>query len=372
MIVLAFALYTILMMATKSLRRRQFARQHGCEPCVRYPHAFPYLGLDRIAEFKKAKDEYRISQWDANICREIGSYTYDLALPLFQHVIVTAEPANLKALAATQFEDFRTADRLKFVAPLIGKGIFTTDGEHWRHSRAMIRPNFSRAQVANIGTIETCLQDMIRLLPQDDVTAVDLQPLFFRLTFDTSTEFLFGESVHTLRGDVPGKPSGAAFALAYDTAILESILKVSRPPWVLRSEEDKRNCKIVRDFVQPYVDRALEYRRTWKGERETPTGQYTFLFELVKETTDPERLKNEVLNLLLAGRDTTASLLGSMFFQLAKRPDIWARLRAEVGEVNGRQPSFEELKSMKLLQWCMKESGPTFAQIRLSLAFRNC
>ena len=67
-------------------------------------------------------------------------------------------------------------------------------------------------------------------------------------------------------------------------------------------------------------------------------------------------MRDEVLNLLVAGRDTTASLLGSMFFHIAKRPDVWGRLREEVSRVEGRKPSFEELKDMKVLQWCMKES----------------
>ena len=199
---------------------------------------------------------------------------------------------------------------------------------------------------------------MFRLLPRDGST-LDLQPLFFGLTFDTATEFLFGESVHSLRGDEPGKPSGTAFVRAYDTALEQCVVRSTQPPWsklMGQSAEDARNCKTVHDFVQRYIDQALEWRRSWKNEKETPTGQYTFLYELAKETADPERLKGEVLNLLLAGRDTTASLLGSMFFHLAKRPDIWERLQREVGELDGEFPGFEQLKNMKLLQWCMKES----------------
>ena len=293
-----------------------------------------------------------------NNFKRLGTWTYDFKIPTLQTIIATAEPANAKAIFGTQFDDFATGGRLQVLGPLIGKGIFSSDGDDWRHSRAMIRPNFVRAQVANIDAIEIYFQDMLKHLPRDGTT-VDLQPLFFGLTFDTATEFLFGGSVHTLRGDEPGKPSGTAFVKAYDAGLLQCGLRAVPSLWMSlfpQSSEDKRNCKLVHEFVQPYIDQALEWRRTWKGEEKTPTGQYTFLYELAKQTTDPERLRAEVLNLLLAGRDTTASLLGSMFFHLAKRPDIWSRLRAEVGEVKGAKPSFEQLKDMKLLQYCMKES----------------
>ncbi|KAF2445213.1 n-alkane-inducible cytochrome P450 [Karstenula rhodostoma CBS 690.94] len=343
----------------KSRRRRQFARQHGCEPVkARYPHKFPYLGMDRIRESRQARKEHRVIGWIHQKLREAGSYTQSFRI-FNKTIILTSEPANIKAVFATNFNDFDTGGRLDFVGQVIGKGIFTTDGEEWKHSRAMIRPNFARAQVANIDTIEIYLQDMFKLLPSDG-TSVDLQPLFFSLTIDTSTEFLFGESVHSLRGDEPGKPSGVAFTHAYDTALQDAALRAMQSPLARlmgQSKQDKQNCKTVHDFVQRYVDEALRWRQTWDGkEKALPTGQYTFLYELVKETTDPIVLRGEVLNLLLAGRDTTASLLGSMFFQLAKRPDVWERLRAEIAELNGAKPSFEELKNMKLLQFCMKET----------------
>ncbi|KAK7192817.1 hypothetical protein DPSP01_011238 [Paraphaeosphaeria sporulosa] len=359
LVVLALVLIKTSQVLLRAHRRRQFARQHGCEPVTaQYPHKFPYLGMDRIREVRQARKEHRMIEWVHQKFREAGQYTQSIKI-FNKTIIVTSEPANIKAVFATNFNDFDTAGRLDFIGQVIGKGIFTTDGEEWKHSRAMIRPNFVRAQVANIDAIEVYLQDLLKLLPSDG-TSVDLQPLFFALTIDTSTEFLFGESVHSLRGDEPGKPSGVAFAHAYDTALQECAIRATQSPLARlmgQSQQDKQNCKTVHDFVQRYIGEALRWRQTWDGkEKALPTGQYTFLYELVKETTDPIVLRGEVLNMLLAGRDTTASLLGSMFFQLAKRPDVWERLRAEVAELHGAKPTFEELKNLKLLQYCMKET----------------
>lgn len=80
-----------------------------------------------------------------------------------------------------------------------------------------------------------------------------------------------------------------------------------------------------------------------------------FLDELAKETQDPLRIRAELLNFLLAGRDTTASLLGNAWFILAKSQDIWANLRAEVISLGSELPTFEMMKEMKYLPAFLKE-----------------
>jgi cytochrome P450 len=63
----------------------------------------------------------------------------------------TIEPENVKALLATKFPDFSLGVRHNAFYPLLGDGIFNTDGELWSHSRALLRPQFSREQVRGEG-----------------------------------------------------------------------------------------------------------------------------------------------------------------------------------------------------------------------------
>lgn len=67
-------------------------------------------------------------------------------------------------------------------------------------------------------------------------------------------------------------------------------------------------------------------------------------------------MRSELLHILLAGRDTTASLLSNVWFELSKRPDIWARLSEEVSALGGEPPSYEQLKNMKYLRAFLNES----------------
>ena len=56
--------------------------------------------------------------------------------------------------------------------------------------------------------------------------------------------------------------------------------------------------------------------------------------------------------MLLAGRDTTAGTLSWTFYELARHPEIFNRLREEIIEHVGleRAQTYGDLKSMKYLQ----------------------
>lgn len=115
----------------------------------------------------------------------------------------------------------------------------------------------------------------------------------------------------------------------------------------------------ARRFVDQFVQKALDYRAAYADGKDTakaPEQRYVFIYELCKQTADRTELTDQLLNVLLAGRDTTAGLLSITFFILARRPDIWNRLRDEVLKVEEEKPCFEDLKSMTYLTWVLHES----------------
>lgn len=104
------------------------------------------------------------------------------------------------------------------------------------------------------------------------------------------------------------------------------------------------------------------------SEKGDDSGRYVFLEHLAKTGYSERKIQDELLNILLAGRDTTASLLAFMFYYLARRPDVWNKLQVEVSKVGNRQPTFDEIKSMKYLQYTMNESKSAITHYCLSLA----
>jgi cytochrome P450 len=179
------------------------------------------------------------------------------------------------------------------------------------------------------------------------------------LTFDSATEFLFGESVNILTS--PEGSEQQNFAKAFDFGQQELTVRTRMGPyvWLYRNRKFDEACNTVHKFVDRFVYRALEYRKMHdmeKGTDEKAEGRYVFLNELAKATQDPKQLRDELLNILLAGRDTTASLLSHTFHTLARRPDVWAKLKDEVDALGGKAPDYETLRNMKYLKYVLNES----------------
>ena len=65
---------------------------------------------------------------------------------------------------------------------------------------------------------------------------------------------------------------------------------------------------------------------------------------------------DELLCVLVAGRDTTAALLSNAWFEIARRPDVWKRLEEEVSELDGDLPTADSVREMKYLNAILKES----------------
>lgn len=280
-------------------------------------------------------------------------------------MIFTIEAENVKTVLATKFKDYELSlRRKKAFHTLLGVGIFTNDGANWKHSRELIRPNFVRDQVADLNNFEEHVNLMIDAIPKDGEMTVDLQELFYGLTIDTATEFLLGESTNVLlRTDTPESRANLNFAEAWHRSQLE-VQNGARGSFFHRTPKQyKKDVKVVTDYVGKYVQQGLQYRKEFICEPEKATsnnGRYIFMHELVKATNDPVRIRDEMLSVLLAGRDTTAGLLGNMWFTLARRPDIWAKLRKEVDEIlQGKRPTYEQLKEMKYLRAVMNECMQT-------------
>ena len=276
------------------------------------------------------------------------------------NAIFTIEPENIKTILSLNFKDYSLGARRKSAfVPLLGHGIITTDGDAWARSRLLLRPSFSRHHMGNLAIFETHVRNLIRVIPRDNST-VDLQPLFFDMTIDTATEFFCGESTFCLAPERQ-KFSSANFAAAFDrsqTAIRNHMV-LGKLAALTPQREFRKDRDIVYNFMNHFVHKALNVEKLNKSKekasRKGTEDPYIFVDELAERTKDPTKLRSELVQVLLAARDTTASLLSNFWFVLARRPDIFAKLRQEISTLGGKQPTFGQLKEMKYLRNCLQE-----------------
>ncbi|PKY05653.1 putative cytochrome P450 alkane hydroxylase [Aspergillus campestris IBT 28561] len=365
-LLLAGGLYIAFLVARSiqnAYNRRTLAKSLNCQPPP--SGAVEYWGVPAFLRLKKAADEHRWVEYLADQYNIYGT-TFRHAL-LGREMVSTIEPENIKAILATQFNDFGLGNRHREFYPLLGDGIFTLDGAGWSHSRGLLRPQFTRDQVADLDTMDSHISRMVELVPTDG-SSFDIQRLFFLLTIDSATHFLFGESVGSMgsseNASLLGKSSvgnAEGFAEAFNTA-QEWVAERSRAVdfyWMINPKEFKEANKRVHEVVDHYVRLAIDSKN--HPEKREP-GRYIFAEALAASNDNPKVLRDSMLNILLAGRDTTASLLSSAFFFMARHPNVWNRLRRTLIEEFGdyHHPRGEithtKLKDIPYLRYVLNET----------------
>ena len=112
---------------------------------------------------------------------------------------MTADPENIKAMLATQFQDYGKGPAFHAEwSDFLGDSIFTTDGKQWHDARHLLRPMFVREKVANLDLLEIHIQKLLKLVGNGDGSMVMFHKLIFRYTLDAATHFLFGRSAGSL------------------------------------------------------------------------------------------------------------------------------------------------------------------------------
>ncbi|KAJ5251197.1 hypothetical protein N7489_001607 [Penicillium chrysogenum] len=358
-------------------RHAQKARKIGCGEPPLYPSQHPF-GISTLLETLDAAREKRLPQLAerriAFLSRRHNRYVSTFRMcQAGRENLFTADPKNIQSMLATQFNDFGLGEMRRNVAePLAGHGIFTTDGESWSRSRSLLRPQFTRDRMSNLDREERHVHNALRAIPTRSdgwSSAVDIQAIFFRLTLDSATEFLFGKSCDSQISATQkeaGQASDDTFLYGFDGCMgyLAERLRFERLYWVIYNQEFRKCIDIVHAFVDQYVHSAL-MKAERQGEKaqgiEKVSPQYIFLEALTSTIKDPVRLRDESLNVLLAGRDTTASLLSWTVLLLARHPHTFARLRSDILDQFGTydQPhsmDFASLKSCQYLRHFLNET----------------
>ncbi|KAF2870936.1 cytochrome P450 52A12 [Massariosphaeria phaeospora] len=376
----AFVLFKIVVYVSTELRHRYNARKLDCQIPPRFV-AGDYLGIINIRNSIKANNDFRLLDHLKGVMDHVSEREGFPHNTVYQNLlgspaVFTTDPKNIQTILAVQFKNFGLGDsRNGNFYPLLGRGIFSSDGAQWEHARALLRPQFAREQVSDLDLQERHIQELMCALPISTesgwTNVTNIQPLFFRLTIDSATEFLFGTSVGSQLANLPGHSSDKApianeidFAAAFDRAqtLIAKAARFGDLYYLAHNAELKEQCRRCHVFIDRYVDLAL--KRPQKTTQETSSGEkqkYVFIDALVESTRDPLELRAHLLNILLAGRDTTASLLSYVFMLLTDHPEVYSKLRTVILEEFGtyahpRDISFAKLKSCSYLQWVLSET----------------
>ncbi|MEX5717399.1 cytochrome P450 [Geodermatophilus maliterrae] len=254
----------------------------------------------------------------------------------------------------------------------IGDGLLTSDGELWRTQRALIRPAFQHK----------------RIVARADVVAGEATALAGRLgelvgrgpvdVGERMTELTLGVLGHALLdADLASAAGGGvarigrAFEAVQAQAMFEMVTLSAVPTWLplagqLRFRRARRDLERI-------VARLVHER----GRRPPGEDVLSRLVASAGRETDPavgrRRVRDELVTLLLAGHETTASTLTWTLHLVDQHPDVARRLHEEAVAVLGdRPPRYEDLQALtytaQVVQEVMRLYPPVWILPRQAVA----
>ena len=195
----------------------------------------------------------------------------------------------------------------------------------------MTRPFFSRDRISHFDIFDRHAEDAINKLKARlrEGHPVDFQDLAAKFTLDSATEFLFGNDVQSLSAELPyphyvatsfaknlaaeAEHPASRFVAAFSKAQFITVFRMRfGMHWPLGEfwrDKLKEPMKVVHDFIDPIVAEAIRRKRevAEKGIVKDRDDE-TLLENLVNSTEDPITLRDEIMSLLVAGRDTVSKL----------------------------------------------------------------
>jgi cytochrome P450 len=242
---------------------------------------------------------------------------------------------------------------------VLGEGLLTSEGDHWRRQRKLAQPAFHRDKLAGFADqMSMATRDMLaRWKREDDSRPFCIHAEMMRLTFRIVGLTLFSSDVD---GDAKEVGHALEVAMHWANDYAESIVRF--PPCIptpgnLRFKRAKRTLDDV-------VFRLIAERR--ESARKTNDFGSDLLGMLMAATEeggvagsgmDDQQLRDEIITMILAGHETTANLLSWTFHLLSKHPEVERRVREEARRVLGdRDPVLEDVKGLEYTRMVLEEA----------------
>ncbi|KAI0799694.1 cytochrome P450 monooxygenase pc-3 [Irpex lacteus] len=316
---------------------------------------------------------------------------------LWNRVLITADANIIKTILANDFSNYVKGQQFdEYVKSVLGTGVFNSDGDMWKFHRTMTRPFFTKDRISHFDIFDRHADYTIAKIKKRNREgyAIDFQDVVARFTLDAATEFLFGTCVRSLETVLPypwnapsqlqiepNSPAEAfsrAFAEAQEIISNRTRLGPTWPLYELFKDKSTEPMRAVDEFLVPILQAAVTKHKAARalGLVQQPediqvTDEETLLDHLIQYTDDPVVLRDEVLNIMIAGRDTTASMLTVTIYFLSQYPDVLRRLRQEVIDTVGTQerPTYDNIRVMKYLRAVINESMRLYPAVPWNVRF---
>ncbi|KAF6260759.1 cytochrome P450 [Scenedesmus sp. NREL 46B-D3] len=345
----------------------------------------------------------------------MGWKTYCFTVPLLPTWFVVTDPTSLEHVLKTDMHNWvKGGNFCAIFGPMLGHGIFTSDGRHWLWQRKLATHIFSvKGFKCYIDQVFAEYMDILSATAARAAathTQLDLHDLMYRFTLDSFGKIGFGVQLGCLSSSEAKLP----FAAAFDQAQVICVERLTSPGWrlteLLNGKRTTLNacCAVIHDFATDIIqqrrqlladhDSALSRAAvspagpdagagtaspatgaadaaadmSVKGQGADGGAQDLLSLFMKSKNADGQLLSDKqlvdtVINFIIAGRDTTAQAVSWTLYELLQHPEVEQQLLQELHEVLGalpagsssRQavhPSYEQIRQLRFTRACFLEA----------------
>ncbi|XP_056159666.1 carotene epsilon-monooxygenase, chloroplastic isoform X2 [Syzygium oleosum] len=253
---------------------------------------------------------------------------------------------------------------------LFGSGFAIAEGPLWTARRRAVVPSLHKKYLSVMvdRVFCRCSERLVEKLQAAalDGTAVNMEEKFSQLTLDAIGLSVFNYNFDSLTADSP-------VINAVYTALQEAEARSTDllPYWkvkflckiVPRQIKAEKAVAVIRKSVEELIAKCKEIVES-EGERidqeeyvnDADPSILRFLLASREEVSSLQ-LRDDLLSMLVAGHETTGSVLTWTLYLLSKDDSSLKKAQEEVDRVlQGRPPTYEGIKKLKFLTCCINES----------------
>jgi cytochrome P450 len=278
--------------------------------------------------------------------------TFQMTLSGFGTAVIVSNPDDIKEVFAASPDVLLGGKSNEVLRPFVGSfSLLVLDGPEHQRQRKLLMPSFHGERMQAYGQTMLELADAaIDAWPLDKTLPLhpEMQAITLRVILRTIFGVAEGERLQRMYEEIRRGVEVASNPLLLFPIMQRDLGPLS--PW----GKFVRMSNTVDEMLRQEID-----ERRQRGETGKRTDILSMLLEARDESGEPmtfQELRDELVTMLVAGHETTATALGWTICSLAEDPDLWARLRKEIATaVEGDRLVADRVAKLELLDATVRE-----------------
>lgn len=267
-----------------------------------------------------------------------------------KQIVFTRHAKFIKQVLQTEQKKYQKSSlQTVDLAKYIGKGLLTSNGEHWRTHRRMVQPAFHKKKLQGLLHImhNAIKNELSRIRPNE---LQDVYPLMGDLAFQVVATSLFS------RNDIQKQMNDLKDITEANQRML---IKEMRQPylnwWYQLSGKINAHLALSKN-ARSILDRIINERVAEDSNKDDLMDMLLKARYEDGSAMPQEQLIDEVLILFAAGHETTANALGFILYLLAKYPEKQEKAYQEVTQLDWEKGlEMEDLRKLSYVKQCIEE-----------------